>query len=454
MNSSVHTLTTSSPITKTMNNNFAAKALNRLYLDSTSADVHFVFGADTEQPIKVPAHKSILGAMSPIFHTMFYGLLKEGDEVKIDDAPAEAFKKFLQFFYLIDVSLSLKDISRIMYLCEKYQINDCLQTCSTFLGDILSVDAVCLCYELAFLFKQPQLVKTCDAFIKFETSTILKSDGFLCCNKDVLQHILNMDSLNCSPADVLVATLKWAQHSTQANDLSADNPKDVRDQLGDLFFKLPFGALDPAEFFKAIPLYKDLFLFEEMKDIIGIIGSEAYQPTIFVRRNFCREKNESNQPMEVNRIISDSFLVNDVETTTFSSNKLLLLNGFLCANVYNFVKEKWAYYILEADFPSSKITIGESQNMNDTILFSGEIKLITHGENRVNLASPIIIRPFVKYEIRFKQPGIPPSIYTFSTLKSELRIEPDITIQFHPDPNLNFDNTATGLITTLFVEPF
>ncbi|XP_031629401.1 BTB/POZ domain-containing protein 3-like [Contarinia nasturtii] len=442
-------------ITKKVSSNAAAKALEQLYLNPNSADVHFVFGADIEQPTKLPAHKTILAAMSPVFHTIFYGSPKECAEVTIVDAPVEAFEKFLQFFYLADVSLTFEHIEKIMHLCDKYKVMDCMHACSTFLGKNLSVNTVFISYKLGAFYNQDSLVKMCDEFIKFETSAVFKTNDFLTSNKTTLEYILNMGTYNCSITEILEACIRWATKSAQLNELSENYLKQVRDQLGELFFQLPFGALSHTEFSEIFTQYTDLCTNEELKDIIGIAASDAYQPKFFTRKKFWNIGESSGN--KVNRIISDSFLVKNIETTTFSSNKFLLLKGFLYANVYTFDKEKWQYFKIDEHFPTSNITIieknvdDESQNVNDTILFSGETKLSSHGKNRVDLTSPIIIRPWLKYEIRFEQQQIPPSTYTFSTLKTALCIEPDINIQFYPDRNLNYDNTSTGMVADLLL---
>lgn len=66
----------------------------KFYLDSNTADLSFIFGAETNHFESVPAHRIILSISSPVFETMFYGSLKEKAKIPIIDATAEAFKEF------------------------------------------------------------------------------------------------------------------------------------------------------------------------------------------------------------------------------------------------------------------------------------------------------------------------------------------------------------------------
>lgn len=129
-----------------MENNFVADSASKLYLHSGSADVHFEFQT-ADEVIKVPAHKAILAITSQVFHAMFFGQLKEGDVVKIVDCDAEAFKEFLQLFYLPQVSISKENVESVIRLADKYDMLTRLNACAELLGNGLTKENAIWRYE-------------------------------------------------------------------------------------------------------------------------------------------------------------------------------------------------------------------------------------------------------------------------------------------------------------------
>src|SRR3978361_326675 len=99
-------------MTNLLKNSAASEVIAKMYLNEDLADVHFEFNVDDDVQ-KVPANKSVLAALSPVFYTMFFGSMKEGSVVKIADADADSFKEFLQFFYLGEVTLSMENLETV-----------------------------------------------------------------------------------------------------------------------------------------------------------------------------------------------------------------------------------------------------------------------------------------------------------------------------------------------------
>lgn len=85
-------------VLKFIRNHQVTESLCKLYLNDDMADVHFVFGADTDNIQRLCAHRVILAAASPVFHQMFYGDLREAGDVIISDCSFEAFSEFFAVF--------------------------------------------------------------------------------------------------------------------------------------------------------------------------------------------------------------------------------------------------------------------------------------------------------------------------------------------------------------------
>lgn len=153
------------------------KKLQKLYLKEKLADLHFVFNS-MGQCIRVPAHKLLLMVGSDVFYTMFNEWWSENDEVEIVDVSVEAFKEFLQFFYLIEVNLTKENVAEVMYLGKKYNVVECLEMCTKFLKYTLDETNVCWGYDLAITYDRENLKHFCETIIGIKTKEVLDSDDF------------------------------------------------------------------------------------------------------------------------------------------------------------------------------------------------------------------------------------------------------------------------------------
>lgn len=252
-------------------NHTAKIAINRMYLDTKTADFFFVFD---EQDFcwKVPAHKCVLAVISPVFNTMFYGSMIEKNEVQIVDASAKAFKQFLQFFYSSEVTLTMEEIGDVMNLGKKYEVPNCVDTCSTFLIQRLTMDTVCFGYGLGVLFEQRDLIKFCEQRIQRDPQTIFSSSTFLECDRILLRRILHMNIPSCSDTQKIEACIAWAKAACERKNVDSTEPKNQRYELGDLFTEMPFQWLRPDEFFALVPQCVDLFSAEGLKELLRNIA--------------------------------------------------------------------------------------------------------------------------------------------------------------------------------------
>lgn len=127
---------------KEMKNQHFAEIMKRLFLDEATADVQFIFEITDDNQIantiekRIPAHKWILAAGSPVFDAMFNGHFIESKtgEAKIVDATPEEFTDFLRFFYFGDVTNAAENVTALKYLAEKYDVPICLSVCEQFLA--------------------------------------------------------------------------------------------------------------------------------------------------------------------------------------------------------------------------------------------------------------------------------------------------------------------------------
>lgn len=224
---------------------FASKTISKMYLESELADIHFTFPNDKDHTTKVPAHKVILASASPVFKAMFYGLTKAGDTIEITDSNANAFKEFLQIIYLPNVRLTIGNIKEIVCLADKYDMLDCFN--ATTIQRQLTNENMVFGYQLAITLNNFKLKEFCEKQICKFTKDVLKSGAFLQCSREVLENILQQNSLNCSEADLFHACISWAKLQCQKNGLVEPNSEDMKNQLGECFNLIKFAELFSLE---------------------------------------------------------------------------------------------------------------------------------------------------------------------------------------------------------------
>ncbi|XP_031638057.1 BTB/POZ domain-containing protein 6-A-like [Contarinia nasturtii] len=235
------------------------RGCEKLYLDTRTADVFFVFGSSRENVVKVPAHKCILSASSPVFDAMFFGPAREiGNTITIVDASPDEFKEFLQFFYLSSVRLTVGHKPRIMNLGEKYMLNVCKKACTELSKATLTMENMCLGYELAILFNQDDLKEYCEAKISENPMEFFKSQSFLDCEPNLLRYILQLDSLKCDESVVFDGCMAWAKTACIRKGLDGNNMQNLRSELGDLFYEIRFGDMTLEMFNACVDLYEGL----------------------------------------------------------------------------------------------------------------------------------------------------------------------------------------------------
>lgn len=197
--------------TSTVLKNLCLKStLDQLYDQRhETGDIKFVIGSK-----EIPAHRCVLAALSPKYKTQFYGSMPEKDDINVVGASAAAFKEFLQFFYTDEVTLTIENIEDVLNLAKQSLVDDLVDECTQFLIKMVGMDKLVWCYQLAIEYEIKQLEKFCVEQISGNIKTVFRKTDFLSCERDMLYHILDLDSLNCNEIDVFDA---YASHGPKQN---------------------------------------------------------------------------------------------------------------------------------------------------------------------------------------------------------------------------------------------
>lgn len=419
------------------------KPCERLYLNAEEADVWFV--SDGE---RIPAHKIILTSASPWFKTMFGGSLPEPGDVDMSDnaSPAE-FKEFLRFFYLYDVKLTEQNIAGVMNLAKQSMVEEFFMDCENFLIRNLTIETMCWGYQLAILYDAKQLQLFCERAISVNPMKIFKSDSFSTVDYETVHRIMKLDTLLCMEKCVFDACILWAQTACRNNQQNPNDLKNLRLQLKDLLYEIRFTSIDDVEFGTLLHKYADLFSKEETQELIFLrTRVRGFRPQFFNAnsRLFKKDSDESDW-LTCRRFVSYETGVEDaalrikrLEMITFSSNKPLLLRGFLYGSRFGnititIVEKRDDDYILPI-FEASRRIDYDSGDTNDGGMLKAKFQM------------PVIIEPNVKYQIQLEIPQ--PSGYKRSMLKPDVELCRGTTIHFHPSDGEN--DAYHSAIQTLF----
>lgn len=126
--------------------------INNIYKNEKLSDVQFLLKKRTGDESKIPAHRQILASSSPVFEAMLFGDNWKEPSVEITDVCAEAFSEFLQFFYVVEVTLTTENIAEVLKLAGKYDVPKCTVVCERFLKRTVSSEVAFHYYELPLSF--------------------------------------------------------------------------------------------------------------------------------------------------------------------------------------------------------------------------------------------------------------------------------------------------------------
>lgn len=459
---------------KEIKNYHPATNLVKLYTNAAFADVHFIFHSENRI---LPANRCLLAIASPVFERMFFGDLCETGDIDIVDATADAFAEFLQFFYMDKFELSADNIAEVLTMADKYDVAGLLNLCGIYLEYNLNNETVCWIYELALLFDLPHLRQLCCDRICLETATVLATKSFRQVSVLVLTRILEMDALSCDEYRLYREVMAWAAASCQRNFLPA-TMENMKSELGACFELIRFPTMSTEEFTQCIAedglfdateylaILTYLTLRRELKPLR--FGKEARNGTpAWTMKDkasicVCDRRSQPNLHRFVDRT---------ADWAVFSVNERVLLGQLSfstfrvdLAGMAALTTTKEGRLIIRRRTVKD-VDIGDDDNDNQqqqqqdetppplviTELLSQPINISTVGYTKVLLDKPLIVQPFVEYEIATEWDLDEGEQLVFRTqCRSEVMVDGGFRFQFHQHDNCGYDNIAEGLLARMY----
>ncbi|XP_071033419.1 speckle-type POZ protein B-like [Parasteatoda tepidariorum] len=126
----------------------------------------------------IPAHKCLLSARSPVFSEMFDQNMLESQTAVVDipDVESETLQSFLEFLYTDTITnTDYEKLLKLMFVADKYQVDNLKNRCSLTLMSELSLENVCEVVSASDAVNQPNLKLWAVNFIKENKKKIISS---------------------------------------------------------------------------------------------------------------------------------------------------------------------------------------------------------------------------------------------------------------------------------------
>lgn len=412
-----------------------------LYLNTDQADVWFVI-----DDVRIPGHKLILSSASPWFKAMFSGSLPEQGDVNLSETATVAeFNEFLQFFYLFDVQLTMENIEGVINLAKLSMVDEFFQKCEQFLMDRMTITTMCRGYQLAIFYDAKRLEHFCERAISINAMEIMKSESFLNASSETVHRILEMPTLLSNEASLFEACINWAQANLRNQNISND-ADNLRHQLQNLLYQIRIESLTDQEFGEILHSNPNLFTKDEIQEMIFIrTRVKDFKPKLFKARPrlYQRDLDQCNM-LTCNRFIgyekgveATTLKIKRIESTIFSSNRPVLLRGFLYGSRFGAIGIEC---IEKCDDTLALPLIERAQKITH------ELESCDGQMSKAKFHLPIVCEPNRKYELRLKLQQ--PSGCKRSLLQQAVEIDQGIMIQFF---TADGEQDAThNVIPTLF----
>ncbi|GAB0095027.1 BTB domain-containing protein [Sergentomyia squamirostris] len=232
------------------------------------ADMTFLVG---EEKRRVPGHKFILSSCSWDFYNALHLLHIDNDELPIQDVPYESFLVFLRYCYTGDVNLEPENAINILKLAYRFDMKALIRECESEVWDMVRSDSCLkLLTQCDFLPKDaPLKIRILDA-IAVNFVHLTENEEFMKIFMELslkgIEGIADLEEISCNELKLVDTVMKWAARACEKNNLEA-SPQNLRQSLGNVFYKIRFPAMKPDQFIKVVGKYPAMLSTEEISNI-------------------------------------------------------------------------------------------------------------------------------------------------------------------------------------------
>lgn len=299
-----------------------------------TGDIKFVIESE-----EISAHRNVLAAVSPKYKAQFYGAMAEKDVVNVSDVSASAFGAFLRFCYAKDVTLTIDNIEDVLDLAKQSLVDELVGVCTQFLFDVAAVDKLILCYRLALRYEIDRLQEFCVKHIGMNVKDVFKTVEFLSCEREILSHILDFDSMNCDEVEVFEACISWARAKCKVDGLDVASTSNLRAAMGAALYKIRFCSMSIEQFARISKTHAGLLTGQESVEVFQAIGLKADGEISNIFGEINGTARTSIEPLDLECTFNTGSPIKDIfdsgDCIRFFCDKTINLNGFvICHGIF------------------------------------------------------------------------------------------------------------------------
>ncbi|GAB0095055.1 hypothetical protein DMENIID0001_103860 [Sergentomyia squamirostris] len=232
------------------------------------SDMTFLVGAEKR---RVPGHKFILSTCSWEFYNALHLLQVDNNELPIQDVTYEIFLFFLRYCYTGKVDLTPESAISVMKLAQRFNMQHLMKICEESIEKMISSKTCLLLYsQCSYLSSESGLRRKIldtiaeNFFCLIQDRTLMKI--FVELPLKSIREIASLDHLQCDEMELFDALMRWAGHTCQKYQV-ASIPRNLRQILCDVFYKIRFPDMKVEWFLEVQAKYPELFTFSEISDI-------------------------------------------------------------------------------------------------------------------------------------------------------------------------------------------
>lgn len=166
----------------------------------------------------IEAHRIVLSAASPCFHTLLTGSMEVGkrrreqSDITIEHVNGETLRALIGFCYIGEIRITADNADELMAVASRLKIVGVVKMCEQYYMEALSRENCLGLWVLATQYDYDELKRDAYAIVMESFPRLMCADEFLNLDKDAVQKLLADDNLNVySELDVFDALIGWVR---------------------------------------------------------------------------------------------------------------------------------------------------------------------------------------------------------------------------------------------------